>query len=155
MSPMMFRWLVWADVGRGQWEIQGSSRTPKGAEKIERRIQRQYKGKVTTRIEDRENPVLQPDRLKRTERKKKDKKTGRKVKGPPRLGGKWKNRKRPLGARAREILRKVRGKKKKLEIQTALELARDRQMDQLTFVNLIQSMGFTGQEAYTFWFSPP
>jgi hypothetical protein len=81
--------------------------------------------------------------------KPKPKKTKRR---PP---GNWRNRKRPRGFRAREILRKVRNKRRKSDVLTAIRLAKKDDMDETTFVNFVQSLNFTGQEAYTFWFSPP
>jgi ASC-1-like (ASCH) protein len=151
MSPASKRWQVWADIGKGEWEFFGSFATKKGADRKEKAIVKAYKKKVTTRINDMQNPTLFASKLKRRLTKKK----GQRGKGPPRLGGKWKDRKRPLGFRAREILQRVRSGKKKLEVRTMLDLAKSRDIDRQTFVNYIQSLGFTGQEAYTFWFSPP
>ncbi len=69
--------------------------------------------------------------------------------------GKWRNRKHPRGYRARKILRGIRSKVTRAEIRTALQLAKDDELNESEFVNFVMSLGLKGTEAYTFWFSPP
>lgn len=154
MSPRVFRYSVWVDDGDGVWRFNATSRTKEGAERQARKFQkmlRKRKGSQV-RIEDNREPFLQPDKLRRPKRKRKGGKGSGK---PPKGGGRWKSRKRPFGYRARQILKGVRSKRTKAEVHTALDLAKDHQISELDFVNLVLSLGFTGSEAYTFWFSPP
>lgn len=84
-------------------------------------------------------------------------KVGKKVKrgkSPPSWRG-WRNRKHPRGWKARKIVAGIKSKLTKIEVKTAIQLARDEEMNETDFVNFVQSLGLSGHEAYTLFFSPP
>jgi len=117
-----------------------------------REVERQRKPKRTPSGTSKSRKrKVKPTSQKSKKKSKKRKPTSEKSKPP----GNWRNRKRPRGFRAREILRKVRSKRRKSDVLTAIRLAKKDDMDETTFINFVQTLNFTGQEAYTFWFSPP
>ncbi len=121
------------------------TKTKKAAEVKAKRLAKK-KG-IQSRVDDRQKPLMQPG--------------GKGKRLPPKLPkggkgvGKWRNRRKPRGQKARDILKKIRSKRTQSEIRTALQLAKDDDMSETEFINFVMSLDLTGSEAYTFWFSPP